>query len=97
MKMPENLIQSNRTLLLLLMVCFLFCSTTFANDPKWLENLKLIQPLVSTQKDFEKIVGKKENKSVLNDWMYMVSYETKDGRWFVDYSSGTCADNKREC
>jgi hypothetical protein len=96
MKMLGNNNPINRPLLLLLMVCFLFGSTAFANDPKWLENLKRIQPLVSTQKDFEKIVGKKENKSVLNDWMYMVSYETKDGRWFVDYSNGKCSENKRE-
>jgi hypothetical protein len=73
-----------------------FNSTASANDLKWLENLKRIQPLVSTQKDFEKIIGKTENKSVLNGWMYSVSYETKDGRWFVHYSSGKCSESKRE-
>jgi len=81
--------------------CFIFLSLSFqvsAKDPEWLRTLKRVRPLRSNQFDIENLLGQKGKKyEGQADWYYyLVEYETTEGEWNVQYSTGKCSSEKKE-
>jgi hypothetical protein len=60
-----------------------------------LVELKSVQPLVSTQTDIENLT-RRQGKKTSASWYYSVKYETKEGIWYVIYSTGKCSNGRKE-
>lgn len=76
---------------ILLPLLFLCVNFTYSQEPEWLQNMKKILPLKSTQNDVIKIFGMPTKAGD----PYSPEYVLREGRLFVRYSKGFCRQNQK--
>lgn len=89
---------SIQILSLFFMVMVLFSIIAWGQEPYWLKEVNQIVPLTSSQSDVETILDVKGTRYPHQpDWYYyLVEYNTKRGRWYLQYSTGKCSEEKKE-
>jgi len=70
---------------ILLGVLILVVGLTTFGQQNWQKQIEKIKPLVTTEAEIEKILGKPVERTD-----YLGRYETKDGRYRLIYSQGRC-------
>lgn len=76
---------------LLLLLIFLIANLSYSQEPQWLQNMKKIVPLKSTQDDVTKLLGSPSDSVD----PYSPRYINKERKFLITYSEGFCEQNPK--